>query len=146
MRLRTSVEITLKTATGSHELSPGGIFKAGRSEYIINLLAQARFEAVLDNDHTNADEILELASNFRNENLALKIYSQLFDEAFYCASAWVSFNSRLRKKELAIYSCDELKILLFTEKEEQKIVHKAKKIFGGKILSANEGGGAFASR
>ena len=134
MRFRTSIEITLKTTAGSHELSPGGIFKAGRSEYIINLLAEGRFEAVLDIDHANADEILELASNFRNENRALKIFSQLFDEAFYCASAWVSFKSGLRKKELGIYTFDELKILLSADKEEQKIIHKAKYIFNGTLI------------
>lgn len=146
MRLRTPVKITLKTAAGYHELAPGGVFKAERSQYIINLLSQGRFEVVLGNDHTNGDEILELASNFRNKNIPLKIYSRFFKEVFYCASVWVSFHSGIKKEGLEIYNYDELEVLFSAEKEEQKLLNEAKKIFGGKILSVKEGGGAFESR
>tara|TARA_B100000315_G_C14552625_1_gene576627 strand:+ start:1244 stop:1687 length:444 start_codon:yes stop_codon:yes gene_type:complete len=142
MKLRTSEEITLKTASGPHKVPPGGIFKSGRSENIMNLLCEGRLEAVLDKDHTNSDEILELASNFKNKNTPLIIYSQFFDEAFYCASTWVAFNSGLKNEGAAVYTYDELQMLFSTEKDEQKIAHEVKKIFSGKILDVDEGGGA----
>mgnify|MGYP001170871675 CR=1 FL=1 len=146
MKLRTPIGITLKTATGTHDLPPGGIFKPRGSANIINLLAEGSFEAVLDEDNSNAGEILELAANFRNKNIPLKIYSHFFKEIFFCASTWVSFNSGIKKEGVLIYNFEELEILLTAKKEEQKFLHEAKRIFGGKILSVKEGGGALGGK
>ena len=112
-------------------------------------IEDAGFEIDESDKNSDNSEILKMKlSDFKNTDKPIKVFSWLLgEEVYFSPSAWVTHKLKLKEHGLAVYAANELiKIVMDSDQEGLKEIHKVKKVFEGNLLKIEKGGGAYEGK